>query len=1044
MLPSGWWDGIICDGAAVRGWFPSNYVQIISDEEAILARENNRGWWGGEEDESTNFQGRRNTIESANGFVSGVVTDYTTPRAIRSGSLSNPETTSFDDLVGEDLTSFSSGGGIFAEIAEAAAQASSREAGDDFGGGQGARKNGHSTTREDEQDDFWVPKVTNSGQLFYYNMQTGETSRDMPVDGRGDGVFISQDEFPQDASEDDSKSDTGERPALSIDPHWTPKLTSDGAAVYYVNVQTGERTWSPPSSAPLNRSASSDQGFGTTLNPSQTLRASVGGASLLSAWTDRTATNGGDPDVQTLGKANTVRRVSAYSDDSVLDADLARESRRSKGKEVEGSQLEIDEMGVERDGGALNEGTRRKSRQKGKKAVSTTELLEPPPPPLIIDLEALVSGALQELISGAGVAGVVLAPGAAKLDPQVERDRLAALGEAVVGAVRTLLHSAGVLEHLGVAPGTSTFSFPSDPTEPTTALSAQASADLRPYTRRVTSALSKLTFSIRAAWGVLETTAEDQTFDENELPLDDEERDAKREQTLARWADLRERRFELEARQRTEVLVGARDVQISVASFLSEFERIIGEGTSTSGGPPLPRALLRAPKALQGSLRTNAAALLLPGGGFGGNWRGNGFVTLPTPQSTPSMPSGSASPVLPSSLATLGYVYPSKSLTAEVAVALQRDSSPLLAEATALIALIKSLPQSSPNSFGHSPPAVDQLLKQTGGLQRTLANFLTKVEDIDVAANVDYELAGEQVSRPSSRRDFASPTASAPPSGDITKATDDIESMLDPPSSDYRTSVQEARPLLAELEIGKQALYDIAPAMLSALQEQYMPSKSSFLPPTTGAQPLKTSPFESFASPLRVEFGPASVLEVLADLTSAVVRLCSTFTALGAIAEIQAAAPGHVRQRSLALRSSMFEDRTSLSSSSIADSRTADSRTNGKAGPSTSTNTNSTTLSPSSSRRSLARTEDETAEMSSASRDSIDSDYFFSRGPKSSVALISKSAQLFNAGTAWAKRPASVSSVNSREHPRARVSSTDETSPRELLSSCCGLSSLTL
>jgi son of sevenless-like protein len=32
--PSGWWDGLLGDE---RGWFPSNYVTVISDEEAELA-----------------------------------------------------------------------------------------------------------------------------------------------------------------------------------------------------------------------------------------------------------------------------------------------------------------------------------------------------------------------------------------------------------------------------------------------------------------------------------------------------------------------------------------------------------------------------------------------------------------------------------------------------------------------------------------------------------------------------------------------------------------------------------------------------------------------------------------------------------------------------------------------------------------------------------------------------------------------------------------------------------------------------------------------
>ena len=43
-LESGWWDGIHCD-TKVRGWFPSNYVQQISEEEALWAREQTMGWW---------------------------------------------------------------------------------------------------------------------------------------------------------------------------------------------------------------------------------------------------------------------------------------------------------------------------------------------------------------------------------------------------------------------------------------------------------------------------------------------------------------------------------------------------------------------------------------------------------------------------------------------------------------------------------------------------------------------------------------------------------------------------------------------------------------------------------------------------------------------------------------------------------------------------------------------------------------------------------------------------------------------------------------
>lgn len=37
-LESGWWDGLLGDE---RGWFPSNYVVVLSDEEAEIALSNN-------------------------------------------------------------------------------------------------------------------------------------------------------------------------------------------------------------------------------------------------------------------------------------------------------------------------------------------------------------------------------------------------------------------------------------------------------------------------------------------------------------------------------------------------------------------------------------------------------------------------------------------------------------------------------------------------------------------------------------------------------------------------------------------------------------------------------------------------------------------------------------------------------------------------------------------------------------------------------------------------------------------------------------------
>ena len=96
VLETGWWDGIIIVPEGERGWFPSNYVSRISEEEAARLRESH---------------------ERAEGVM------------LRRPSLAasipvtvNPDRRDTLDSVSEDdLTSFSTGGDIFAELAAAAA-----------------------------------------------------------------------------------------------------------------------------------------------------------------------------------------------------------------------------------------------------------------------------------------------------------------------------------------------------------------------------------------------------------------------------------------------------------------------------------------------------------------------------------------------------------------------------------------------------------------------------------------------------------------------------------------------------------------------------------------------------------------------------------------------------------------------------------------------------------------------------------------------------------------------------------------------------------
>jgi len=115
QLESGWWDGVI---NGVRGWFPSNYCQIIASPDEVPDQMQNGEAYSGND-----------------GFEDGLV--YEEEADI--GNESDP-----DDINGLPL--------------------------------EGAR----STRRSGA--DFWIPQATPDGRLFYYNTMTGESSNELPLE----------------------------------------------------------------------------------------------------------------------------------------------------------------------------------------------------------------------------------------------------------------------------------------------------------------------------------------------------------------------------------------------------------------------------------------------------------------------------------------------------------------------------------------------------------------------------------------------------------------------------------------------------------------------------------------------------------------------------------------------------------------------------------------------------------------------------------------------------------------------------------------------
>jgi len=116
QLESGWWDGVI---NGVRGWFPSNYCQVIANPDEAL-------------------DGPQN------------------------GSREHTDDEDEDDDEGEDYEYEEEGDSERDEITQLPIEGTSNN--------------------ERTRADFWIPQATPDGRLFYFNTETGESSMELPLE----------------------------------------------------------------------------------------------------------------------------------------------------------------------------------------------------------------------------------------------------------------------------------------------------------------------------------------------------------------------------------------------------------------------------------------------------------------------------------------------------------------------------------------------------------------------------------------------------------------------------------------------------------------------------------------------------------------------------------------------------------------------------------------------------------------------------------------------------------------------------------------------
>ncbi|WVQ99820.1 hypothetical protein IAU59_006963 [Kwoniella sp. CBS 9459] len=286
-LESGWWDGML-DGR--RGWFPSNYVEDIAEEEMAHLED--------EERQARDVYGEQHERYDAGG-PSGTGAEDDVLRmddVLRGGWGSWGGDTGLDQLAremmaGDDGEEEDDGQAFAQEARRRRAQAEGMVTGaDEFGVSHRRREetdatirpSGASTTssattttqlqtRRQEREavqgqpqDAWIPSITPDGQVYYHNTQTGEDSWELPTEGLGseeEQAFAQNDEAffsparslgaaITSASPVEPSHDNDFRPPpkaqLDIPYPWVAKLSDDGREWYYYNRLTGQSRTDPP------------------------------------------------------------------------------------------------------------------------------------------------------------------------------------------------------------------------------------------------------------------------------------------------------------------------------------------------------------------------------------------------------------------------------------------------------------------------------------------------------------------------------------------------------------------------------------------------------------------------------------------------------------------------------------------------------------------------------------------------------------------------------------------------------------------------------
>ncbi|WWC71747.1 uncharacterized protein I206_105706 [Kwoniella pini CBS 10737] len=277
-LESGWWDGMLNDQ---RGWFPSNYVENI-DEEEYFSKNGMTGYTNEvqakeeEEEEEGEVLKIDDVLEGSWGDWNGNSGLDQLAREM----LAEDD----DDDDGEAFVKAAQrrrllSGGLISSQADEFGLSSRRREETDATIRPSAASTHSSTTqhplvkgkqRESIQSapqDAWIPSITPDGQVYYHNTQTGEDSWELPMEEMGleeDTGYSQQNDIDffanptlsfnsnRTATLLTSSADNDFRPPpkaqADIPYPWAAKLSDDGGEWYYYNRLTGQSRKQLPTS----------------------------------------------------------------------------------------------------------------------------------------------------------------------------------------------------------------------------------------------------------------------------------------------------------------------------------------------------------------------------------------------------------------------------------------------------------------------------------------------------------------------------------------------------------------------------------------------------------------------------------------------------------------------------------------------------------------------------------------------------------------------------------------------------------------------------